>query len=128
MNTNQNSKAYSKIVPKKKSDYVNAPEYIEYCKAKMPAIKKKLPKMYVRPIQEILKLNGFDYTDGYVRDCLRPERIIWNIYVTKAAEEYVNRHVPDPDNIVLILPEEEIKSKKPRANRPLANRLGLVKV
>lgn len=124
MNKNQNYKAHS--ASKKKSDYVNAPEYIDYCKEKMPVLKKKLPKMYVRPIQEILKSNGFDYSDSYVRDCLRPERAIWNIYVTKAAEEYVSKNVPDPDNIFLHLPDES-PVRKLRAKRPLANRLGLAK-
>lgn len=81
----------SKIAPQRgrmftKDDYVNTREAIEYCKEKLPIVRKKIPYQFAKQIREILLKNGFDYPLKYIRDCIKQSRTIYNIHIVQAAE------------------------------------------
>jgi uncharacterized protein YneF (UPF0154 family) len=99
-----------------KAEYIQTPEYIAYCKRVMPTIFEKLPKHYTKKIKEILLANGYNYSEKYIRECLRTCRASYNIFVTKAAEAYIKEHCLDPGEIVMSLPSETSSrgAKKPK--------------
>ena len=80
----------TKTVLLKPKDYISTRESIEYSKANMPILRKRLPAHYSKPLRDILLQSGFDYSLDYIRSCVRKDSH-HNIYVVRACEVLAKR-------------------------------------